>query len=848
MALDKLFYLQGVGDSFIDCDGARREFTYAERMALLCALMGRDLPPDEAGIAARIDALDAAPWLCVLPPLQHTCVDEPAIELQLPQALMLEAFMLKSCDEPKSKTNTKALTLTITASGDEVVSFSNGLFGFDSAANASAKARQFQTELCLTDAVQVGDYLRPDGLYLRLRFALPFSLDVGEYRADIHALWLEDLLLGSGGKGADSGKLHSQQSDKLLTVHSGELLIVPRRAYQGPLESHGHARARHWGLGVSLFYLRSQLQWGMGDFADLGKLIDLAADSGCDFITLTPLHAPSLASLSLISPYSPWDRRFLNPLYIAIDTMAEYPSLSAQFKAGDWLRERLLLNQLGQIDYPKVALLKYRALARLYQVFAAMDELCGRVQRFDAFVARRGAALEDFCQSQLDEAAQLQASSAGLLWAADSVLVSALGTKRFFAWLQFVADEQLEQSQLRCRQVGMRLGLVRDLAVGALGQGSEVSPPSQQTRTAAFCRTLDIGAPPDPFSAKGQNWGMPPFDPVALKQSAYQAFRQLCRENMRHCGALRIDHVMAMSRIWCWSPPLGSDSAQQVHPKQDSGAGDTRLGCYLHFPADTLLAILTLESHLSRCVLIGEDLGTVPPGLRGQLKQLGILGNDLVYFCRDGDEFTAPERHRRAALLQLGNQDVPPFIAWWRGSDLLTLDAIGLGRDGKAAERERQKQALVRALVASGSLAQDTCNPAHESTEFENTEPERAEPLPAMPDELAAFDALLHWCGSSRAELLGVSLWDLALETRPVNIPGTHNEYPNWRARLSLSLDSLWQSAEFRARLHGIRLGRRADVTKTQVTKTQTPMPNEAPKTQEPKTWFSPDGDEPPRS
>lgn len=790
MALDKLFYLQGIGDRFIDCSGAERSFSHDERMALLCALMRRDSAPGEQDIAERIEALDAAPWLHVLPGLQHAFVDEPAIELQLPESAFagMQLPVAQQHEFGSAAANPlhsqHLIELCIRLTGDE---------------NSGAKApASYRLSLTLAQAKEVGDYLRPDGRYIRLRLPLPLELQIGEYQLTATLDWF------------------SQHA------FSGELLIVPRRGYQGGLDTSAPSKlSRPWGLGISLFYLRSQRQWGVGDFADLGKLIELGAESGCDFITLTPLHAPSLANTSLISPYSPWDRRFLNPLAIAIDWLPEYAGLSQQFKVGEWLRERLLLNQLAEIDYPKVALLKYRALARLFAAFEAMDELCGRVQRFEAFVKSRGQALESFCQSQLAEAKALGAVSEGVLWWADEALSVVLKTPRFFAWLQFVADEQLEQSQLRCRQVGMRLGLVRDLAVGALGQGSEVSAryqrcaagpllqePAGEAAAAgadeltAFCERLDIGAPPDPFSATGQNWGMPPFDPVALKQSAFQAFRRLCRENMRHCGALRIDHVMAMSRIWCWSPALGGDAAKQAHPEQDGGAGDTRLGCYLHFPADTLLAILTLESHLSRCVLIGEDLGTVPPGLREELKKLGIFGNDLIYFCREGERFIAPAKQRRAALLQLGNQDVPPFIAWWRGLDLQQLDAIGLGREGVLMQRRRDKEALVQALSDEGVLAANALKSDATASDDE---------LAAF-DELAVFDALLNWCGRSRAELVGVSLWDLALETRPVNIPGTHNEYPNWRARLSQSLDNLWQSAGFRARLHAIRLGRRGEL------------------------------------
>ncbi|ABM00659.1 4-alpha-glucanotransferase [Shewanella amazonensis] len=716
MGLEKLFYLQGVGDRFIDCDGREQAIPESARLAMLKSLMGLEQSPDGAEIAARVDTLDSLPWTKLLLPLQWCFETRPSVECQLPENLKQD------------------MELTLISEQGERVTLT----------------------LLARDAETTGDYQRPDGRYLRCRYSLP-TLAMGEFQ-----LQLSHPVLGQG---------------------KGALLIIPEQAYGGP----PGLGKRPWGLGISLFTLRSQRQWGIGDLADLQTLIELSSEVGCDFITLTPLHAPDIANPGLASPYSPWDRRFLNPLYIAIDLVTEYSQLAQEFNGGDWRRERLILNQASQIDYPKLALLKYRALAKLFAAFGKLDEFSGRRVRFERFVAEGGTALKDFCRDVSQRALSLEGE-----WHRDPALAEALQRDEFHAWLQFVADEQLSLCQLRCRQVGMSLGLVRDLAVGALAIGSEVS------RSGVFCLNADIGAPPDPFARQGQNWGMPPMDPVALKDSALSHLKSLYRSNMQSCGALRIDHVMALTRLWCW--PEGDDN-----------------GCYLYYPQELMLAVLCLESHKNRCLLIGEDLGTVPPLLKGLLRERGILGNDVFYFCRDGSGFSAPREHRAGAMLQLGNQDVPPFMAWWRGIDLGLLNQLGLLPSVEEAHLSRvaQCRGLLESLVEAGWLRRealtwqpcDALLPAPAGNISAGTT-SAGNATDSIRQGTAVFDALLNWLPGSRAKLFSVSLWDLALESQPINIPGTSFEYPNWRARMSQSLESLWQSREFRARLEAIRAGR----------------------------------------
>jgi len=534
-----------------------------------------------------------------------------------------------------------------------------------------------------------------------------------------------------------------------LEVSQGEshcsclLIVAPHRTWQAPVLLTG----RVWGLSTQLYSIRSAANWGIGDFADLRQLIGKASAAGAHFVLLNPLHALDLRYPENASPYSPSDRRFLNPLYIALPDCEEYHDAAVQALAALPEQQKTLaaLRSADLVDYTGVNAVKLAVLKRMYAVFAVGCRQANndRARAYHNFVARGGSALQVFaaCQAEL-------------------LFDCAIGREPgFHLYLQWLADTQLQACQQLALELGMPLGLVRDLAVGSSVDGCEVA-----TNRQLFCTAARIGAPPDNFNPEGQNWGLPPLHPEALWQDRFSLFIALLRSNMQHCGALRIDHVMALMRLW-WCPDDGSNAA----------------GAYVHYPVDVLFAILRLESVRNRCVIIGEDLGVVPPEIRTYLDGGGIYSNCVFYFEKyDGWHFRKPEHYKPQALAMIANHDVPPLAAWWNSSDLGLRRSIGLIPDDAtllAAEQFRagEKGQLLQWLDEQGLLPspwQDRdCTRGLDAT---------------------LAQAVVRACARVESKLLSLQLDDLAGADTPVNIPGTSTEYPNWRRKIPGTLDTIF--------------------------------------------------------
>ena len=313
----------------------------------------------------------------------------------------------------------------------------------------------------------------------------------------------------------------------------------------------------------------------------------------------------------------------------------------------------------------------------------------------------------------------------------------------------------------------MCICLIRDLAVGGDGGGAEVN-----LNRDLYCELASIGAPPDPLAPQGQNWGLPPMNPIAMRGNGYRHFITLLRSNMAHCGALRIDHVMALMRLW-WCPRY-------------PGRG---VGAYVHYNVDELFAILRLESTRNQCVVIGEDLGVVPPEVRNYINSSAIFSNTLFYFEKyDGVHFKKPEHYNPKALAMVANHDVPTLAAWWNGADLrlrhrlgliLTEDELHLQLRARSEERVQLLNCLAQQWLLPGPWQGDS-----ESKAF----------------DLLLCAAIFRYCARSASQLVSVQLEDLSLLETPVNIPGTSNEYPNWRRRLPVDAHTLI-SSEFGSKL-----------------------------------------------
>jgi len=519
------------------------------------------------------------------------------------------------------------------------------------------------------------------------------------------------------------------------------LIAAPTRAWQPP----EMWQRRLWGVSVQLYSVSSEQNWGMGDFNDLQRLIRCLSARGADFLLLNPLHANALHEPTQCSPYSPADRRWLNPLYIAPEQVEDFQqseAVSRQLDCSDWQQARERLRQASWLDHAALINLKLPLLAMMYQHFQHSAQ-AQRRQSLEDFVALGGEALQQYASWQ----AQYAPAAAGETGA----------DAGFYCYLQWLAASQLQQCQQLALQQGMVIGLVQDLAVGSDRDGAEV-----QAAESLFCWDASIGAPPDPWAPQGQNWGMPPWQPAVLEQKAYAPFITLLRQNMLRDAALRFDHVMALARLW-WCP------------LQANMAGV--YGAYVQYPLTVLLAILRLESERQRCLVIGEDLGVVPPELRQSLQQSGVLSNLLFYFEKDGDHFRSPDHHPPQALAMLANHDVPPLKAWWEGSDLRLRRSLGLIDDEQQLAqaldlRAAERQHLRALLEGQWLLPQERFDPATADG----------------PMDLQLAGALLRCLGRSQSRLVSVQLEDLLLLDTPVNVPGTNTEYRNWQRRLPLDM------------------------------------------------------------
>jgi 4-alpha-glucanotransferase len=340
----------------------------------------------------------------------------------------------------------------------------------------------------------------------------------------------------------------------------------------------------------------------------------------------------------------------------------------------------------------------------------------------------------------------------------------------FHEWLQWVASGQLAAAQARARELGMSIGLYGDYAVGVNMAGAETWANPRVYRTGAA-----VGAPPDPLALKGQDWGIPPQDPHALAAERYRPFRELIEANMRHYGALRVDHVMSLFRQW-WVP-------------EGASAAD---GGYVHYPLEDLMSILALESVRQRCLVIGEDLGTVPDEVRHAMTAFAVYHYKVLLFEKEADgSFRAPDRYVRRSIAAASTHDLPTLRGYWEGDDLCLRDRLQLYPDEDTrlrvhAERALDRERLQAALVAAGL---DPAQTSGAATRFGAT-------------PVAAAQCFL---AGSNAALVALQLEDLLGMSEPVNVPGTLDEYPNWQRKLTASLDEVFGDDEIRAVLRRIR-------------------------------------------
>ncbi len=565
------------------------------------------------------------------------------------------------------------------------------------------------------------------------------------------------------------------------------LIVAPAACMEPPALHEGR---RLWGVAAQLYTLRSSENWGIGDFADLEQAVRGFASSGASFIALNPLHALFPANPWHFSPYSPSSRHFLNVFYIAVERVPEFADCSgarASVAAPEFQAGLARLRGTANVDYPGVAAIKLPLLRTLYEHFLRehVERGTGRAGEFRAYMAGRGEPLRIHAlHDAIDE--YLRARDPGRywgwpVWPAELGDPSQPGVRAFeethsrevgfHQWLQWVAEEQLGAVQRLARELGMAIGLYGDYAVGVNPSGSET-----WSDQALYRRSAGVGAPPDALAMKGQDWGIPPQDPNVLKAEGYRPFRDLIAANMRHFGALRLDHIMALYRQW-WVPV---------------GRGATD-GGYVHYPLDDLMSVLALESERRSCLVVGEDLGTVPGEVRHEMAARNVYSYRVLLFEKHWDgRFLRPEEYPRRAIATATTHDLPTFAGYWSGNDIELRERLALYPSEEVRlhvenERVNDRQALLNALESAG-LAPSAANGEQ---------------------QCAALCHAMHvYLARSASALVALQIEDLVGMTEPVNVPGTSDEYPNWQRKMSCSLVEIFASDSVRRVLSDVQAAR----------------------------------------
>lgn len=523
------------------------------------------------------------------------------------------------------------------------------------------------------------------------------------------------------------------------------------------------AEEKVWGLALQLYELRSARNWGIGDFEDLAVMADLAGRLGADFIGLNPLHAPFLANPDRCSPYEPSNRQFLNPLLIAVDRLAGYrPDMASE--------KRIAALRAGRkVDYVGVAAAKRAALRAVYDGWPGNSDDRDAEARFTAFIKERGEALRRHglfeALSEVRGAAGESTGWHGWPKAYQDPLTDEVAAfarehgdlHRFHMWLQWVAHEQLTQAVDRAKAAGLRIGLYLDLAVGEALDGS-----ATWSERDHYVATATIGSPPDPFAAEGQDWRLAALQPATIAGGRHSPFERMVKAAMRYAGAIRIDHAAALRRLFLVPLDL----------KPDGGA-------YVEYPQDALLSILARCSAEHRCLVIGEDLGILPPGLQDDLAKAKILSYRIFSYERSETGFKPAETYPELALACISTHDHQTLDGWWRGADIRMRDKHGLQPPELTREQQAQRRSerrdLIKVLGATGIDA---------PTRLSATSPDDA----ALEDLIVGAH---RFVARTPSLLVAVRLADLTRERAPTNIPGTSSDYPNWKPKLSVTLEEL---------------------------------------------------------
>ena len=559
------------------------------------------------------------------------------------------------------------------------------------------------------------------------------------------------------------------------------MIIAPRQCYMPPALESGH---RFGGSHFSCILFPPD---GTGAVETLPILIRLsngpASVLALHLSGLNPLHAIRNTAPHHTSPYAPLNRLAINELYIDLERLPEFfasEDAQKQYRSPEFQAKLQAMRDSRRVDYDAIANAKRTMLDLAYRQFLKdaysgdepnLQPLTARAKLLERFIQAEGESLELYAifQTLEEERRLIQSKHASWQeWPKQFVSPGPAAREygkrhrkrvRFFQYIQWIASEQLNEIRRTAEQAGMPIGLYNDLALGAERNGAEA-----WMYQSVLALDADCGAPPDAFAPEGQNWGLPPINPIALRPSRYELLIQLLRKNLRFGGAIRLDHVMALCRLF-WIP---------------KGKSATE-GTYVHYPFEDLLAIIALESVRSKTLVIGEDLGTVPDWVREQLDKARVLSYRVFYFERRGDgTWKSPSEYPKQALAVATTHDLPTLTGFWSGEDLQLRAGLGMFRDDTSRrqawdERQRDKGRMLAALKQEGLLPSGVSDDPGA--------------VPAMTPVLCR--AIHAYLARTPASLVLANLEDGLEEISQTNLPGTVENHPNWRRKYASRIDGL---------------------------------------------------------
>lgn len=732
--IDRLAELHGIIAEYYDISGTRHEAT-AETKALLLRSLGCRVDTAEE-IEAEIKGRLEQRWRRLVDPVIVASVKEQPLEISifLPLAEGTEADL--------------AVSWSITDESGSV---------------ASCRAPGKDLKVVETRWIE------------GRRFASMLLRDRGIRGIGYYDLFLE---CSYGDPASTGGK---------DTVSAGcRVIIAPDACYIPQKIEDGRA----WGLTVNLYSIRSWGNWGAGDFTDLRRIVKWGAGMGMSLVGINPLHAIPNTSPFGISPYSPFSRLYKNLLYIDIGAVPEVmeSGLIRELDEPSFRHETTRLRDSDFIDYDAVAGLKTGFLRKAFDTFLErhLNANTDRGRAFRNFVSREGALLESLatylalagspeCRTSALGATRLVPNYDFRTWPERYRTPSspAVGEFKdaqknellFYEYIQWLIEEQMAAVAEDVKRSAMPVGLYHDLAVGSTGGGSDA-----WNYPEVFALGASLGAPPDDFNQKGQNWGFPPLNPDRLRETGYKLFIQTIRKNMQHFGALRIDHALGLFRLF-WIPE----------------GGEPKDGAYIRQPSLDLLRIIALESARNKTMIIAEDLGTMAENVREMLQGFRMFSYRLLYFERSYPDpaFLPPDRYPELATCAVTTHDLPTLPGFWAGKDIGLRQRLGIYRDRaefelQATERERDKGLLIEALEGRGLVS-----------------PEDKASLTAgqMTHELCR--AVYEYLSRTPCKIVLVNLDDVIGTLEQQNMPGTVDEYPNWRRKSAVSLEQMLQDRRF---------------------------------------------------